>query len=149
MPAPLTLLLVEATPGAARRPSRLLAESDQNDWVTETAADITTAVERLDAGGVDLIWICGESPLDTLHELHALMAPRPFLVSGGSEDQPERWKALNHAVAVNEFLGYTNRVAMTNRSGHSPTPESNKQIYLFFEYFLRDTPAGDKKWKWK
>ena len=36
-----------------------------------------------------------------LHELHALMAPRPFLVSGGSEDPPERWKALNHAVAVN------------------------------------------------
>ena len=31
-----------------------------------------------------------------LHELHALMAPRPFLVSGGSEDRPSRWKALNH-----------------------------------------------------
>ena len=40
-----------------------------------------------------------------LHELHALMAPRPFLVSGGSEDPPERWKALNHAVAVNKLLG--------------------------------------------
>ena len=40
-----------------------------------------------------------------LHELHALMAPRPFLVSGGSEDQPERWKALNHAIAVNRLLG--------------------------------------------
>lgn len=26
-----------------------------------------------------------------LHELHALMAPRPFLVSGGSEDGPARW----------------------------------------------------------
>ena len=45
-----------------------------------------------------------------LHELHALMAPRPFLVSGGSEDQPERWKALNHAVAVNKLLGVENRV---------------------------------------
>ena len=33
-----------------------------------------------------------------LHELHALMAPRPFLVSGGSEDPPQRWAALNHAV---------------------------------------------------
>jgi hypothetical protein len=30
-----------------------------------------------------------------LHELHALMAPRPFLVSGGSEDSPCRWLALN------------------------------------------------------
>ena len=72
-----------------------------------------------------------------LHELHALMAPRPFLVSGGSEDPPERWKALNHAVAVNRLLGYRDRVAMTNRAGHSPTAESNEQIYPFFEHFLR------------
>ena len=72
-----------------------------------------------------------------LHELHALMAPRPFLVSGGSEDQPERWKALNHAIAVNKFLGHENRVAMTNRKGHSPTEESNEQIYQFFEHFLK------------
>ena len=76
-----------------------------------------------------------EQGLD-LHELHALMAPRPFLVSGGSEDRPERWTALNHAIAVNNLLGRTNRVAMTNRRGHSPTPESNEQIYRFFERFL-------------
>jgi len=72
-----------------------------------------------------------------LHEIHALMAPRPFLVSGGSEDPPERWRALNHTVAVNKLLGYPNRVAMTNRSGHSPTPESNEQITVFFEHFLK------------
>lgn len=72
-----------------------------------------------------------------LHELHALMAPRPFLVSGGSEDPPQRWKALNHARAVNKLLGYENRVAMTNRPAHSPTAESNEQIYLFFEHFLK------------
>jgi hypothetical protein len=72
-----------------------------------------------------------------LHELHALMAPRPFLVSGGSEDHAERWKALNHSVAVNELLGYKDRVAMTNRKGHDPTAESNEQIALFFEHFLK------------
>jgi hypothetical protein len=76
-----------------------------------------------------------------LHELHALMAPRPFLVSGGSEDTPARWIALNHSVAVNRLLGYENRVAMTNRPDHSPTKESNEQAYLFFEYFLK----GNKK----
>jgi dienelactone hydrolase len=76
-----------------------------------------------------------------LHELHALMAPRPFLVSGGSEDRPERWKALNHAVAVNKLLGYSDRVAMTNRPNHDPTRESNEQIYQFFEHFLKDEPA--------
>lgn len=71
-----------------------------------------------------------------LHELHVLMAPRPFLVSGGSEDRPERWKALNNAIAVNRLLGYSNRVAMTNRDSHSPTDKSNEQIYSFFEHFL-------------
>lgn len=72
-----------------------------------------------------------------LHELHALMAPRPFLVSGGSEDPPARWQALHHTVAVNRLLGVEGRVGMTNRPGHSPTPESNEQIYLFFEYHLK------------
>jgi hypothetical protein len=71
-----------------------------------------------------------------LPELHALMAPRPFLVSGGAEDPPQRWQALNHAVAVNRLLGYTNRVAMTNRPAHDPTPESNDQLCAFFEHFL-------------
>jgi hypothetical protein len=76
-----------------------------------------------------------------LHELHALMAPRPFLVSGGSEDLAERWQALNHAVAVNKLLGYEDRVAMTNRKGHTPTEESNDQLYLFFDYFLKHGKA--------
>jgi hypothetical protein len=72
-----------------------------------------------------------------LHELHALMAPRPFLVSGGSEDPPSRWEALNHTIAVNKLLGYESRVAMTNRKEHSPNPESNEQIYQFFEFVLK------------
>ncbi len=72
-----------------------------------------------------------------LHELHALMAPRPFLVSGGSEDPPERWLALRPTVEVNRLLGYEHRVGMTNRPSHSPTPESNEQMYRFFEHFLK------------
>lgn len=72
-----------------------------------------------------------------LHELHALMAPRPFLVSGGSEDPPARWRALNHSVAVNRLLGFEHRVAMHNRPDHSPNPESNELLYGFFEHFLR------------
>lgn len=72
-----------------------------------------------------------------LHELHALMAPRPFLVSGGSEDPVTQWKALNHSVAVNRLLGYENRVAMTNRPEHALNEEASKVIYTFFEYFLK------------
>lgn len=79
-----------------------------------------------------------------LHELHALMAPRPFLVSGGSEDLPTRWIPLNHSIAVNHLLGYENRVAMTNRSTHSPNPQSNEQAYLFFEYFLKFNKVSEK-----
>ncbi len=72
-----------------------------------------------------------------LHELHALMAPRPFFVSGGSEDTPSRWQTLNSSVAVNKLLGYENRVGMANREGHSITPEANEQICLFFQHFLQ------------
>lgn len=73
-----------------------------------------------------------------LHELHALMAPRPFLVSGGSEDGPSRWIPLNHSVSVNRMLGYENRVGMTNRPEHSPNAESNEIVFRFFEFFLGD-----------
>jgi len=72
-----------------------------------------------------------------LQELHALMAPRPFLVSGGSEDSLKRWIPLNRTIEVNDFLGCKNRLAMTNRPAHSPSPESNNIAYLFFEYFLK------------
>jgi len=74
---------------------------------------------------------------DDLHELHALIAPRPFFVAGGSEDPPERWRALNHAVAVNRLLGFKNRVGMSNRPAHKISPEANEQICLFFEHFLK------------
>ncbi len=72
-----------------------------------------------------------------LHEIQALMSPRPFLVSGGAEDREERWRALNQIIAVNRLLGVENRVAMTTRETHNPTPESNEVIYRFFEHFLK------------
>lgn len=71
-----------------------------------------------------------------LHELQALLAPRPFFVSGGVVDPPSRWKALNHLVKINKVLGYENRVGMHNREKHGPNPESNAFIYAFFEHFL-------------
>lgn len=72
-----------------------------------------------------------------LHELHALMSPRPFLVSGGEEDPVRRWIPLNHTLEVNKLIGVTDRVAMTNRPAHSPDENSNEIAYLFFEYFLK------------
>jgi dienelactone hydrolase len=72
-----------------------------------------------------------------LTELHALMAPRPLLVSGGAEDPPKRWLPLRHAIAVNALLGHDDRVAMTNRPTHDPTAESNEQLCRFLEHWLR------------
>lgn len=72
-----------------------------------------------------------------LQELQALMAPRPFLVSGGAEDPPKRWAVLNHLIQVNRILGVSGRVAMTNREKHDPNEESNAQIGAFFEYWLK------------
>jgi hypothetical protein len=104
---------------AARRPGLITPENPR-----------TGAYRELVASGHDL------------HELHALLAPRPFLVSGGAEDPPERWRALNHLVAVNRLLGFTNRVALTSRPKHEPTPESNELLYEFFDRFLRPAETG-------
>jgi hypothetical protein len=89
----------------------------------------TGTYRRLVEGGHDLT------------EIHALMAPRPFLVSGGDVDGgAARWQALNHAVAVNRLLGHENRVALTSRPTHQPTAESNELAYLFLEHFLGPVP---------
>ena len=52
------------------------------------------------------------------------------------EISPERWRALNHSVAVNKLLGHDDRVGMTNRPAHDPTDESNGQLYAFLERYL-------------
>ena len=72
-----------------------------------------------------------------LVDLHALMAPRPVLVSGGTEDPPQNWRALNHLMAVNRILGYSDRVAMTARPTHVPTAEALELELAFLEYWLK------------
>lgn len=74
---------------------------------------------------------------DDLVDFHALMAPRPVMVSGGTEDPPRNWVALNHLVAVNELLGHKQRVALTARIGHIPTEEALKLELAFLEYWLK------------
>lgn len=74
---------------------------------------------------------------DDLVDLHALMAPRPVLVSGGTEDPPRNWQALNHLVAVNELLGYKDRVALTYRKTHIPSAEALELELSFLEYWLK------------
>jgi hypothetical protein len=102
------------------RESRSSAPADAANQAVRRAG----AYGRLVEGGHDL------------HELHALLAPRPLWVSGGAEDPPERWRALNHLVAVNAVLGFRERVGYDHRAGHDPTPASNARLGDFFEHFL-------------
>lgn len=96
----------------------------RNVWSKDGSKNCNGVYHRLKDSGHDL------------HELHSLMAPRPFFVSGGYSDGPERWIPLNNTVKVNELLGYKNRVGMSNRPLHDPNPESNEIAYSFFEYYL-------------
>ena len=52
---------------------------------------------------------------------------------------PNDWKKRRDEILVhwNDMMGFKNRVAMTNRAEHSPNAESNEQIYLFSDYFLK------------
>jgi hypothetical protein len=76
------------------------------------------------------------------------MAPRPVLVSGGVQDPPRNWQALNHLVAVNTLLGYKDRCFLTARKTHVPTAEALDLELAFLEYFLKyappDNPPGGK-----
>ncbi len=78
---------------------------------------------------------------EDLVDLHALMAPRPVLVSGGVQDPPRSWLALNHLVAVNHLLEHEHRVALTARPTHVPTPEALEVELAFLEYWLRPDVA--------
>jgi hypothetical protein len=64
------------------------------------------------------------------------MAPRPFLISGGFDDPAERWIPLNHSIAVNHLLGFSDRVAMSNRATHGPDETSNEMLVAFFSCYL-------------
>jgi hypothetical protein len=72
------------------------------------------------------------------------------LVSGGTEDPPRNWQALNHLVAINDLLGHKQRVAMTARKTHVPTAEALELELAFLEYWLKHadlnrSPASPKK----
>src|SRR5262245_29695141 len=68
------------------------------------------------------------------------MAPRPVLVSGGVQDPPKNWQALNHLVAVNNLLGHQNRAFLTARQTHVPTAEALALELTFLDYFLKQAP---------
>ncbi|HEY3900571.1 MAG TPA: sialidase [Chthoniobacter sp.] len=99
--------------------------------------------EHIRKGAYGLLYHAGLN----LQELHALMAPRPFLVSAGSSrlpslaircaDDESRWIVLNHSIAVNQLLGLQRRVAMINHPSHDLTPQAKEEIYRFLEDCLR------------
>ena len=101
-------------PGRTRKPGLITPENPR-----------TGAYARMIADGRDL------------HELQALMPPRPFLVSGGAEDRAERWRPLNRIREVADLLDAPPGIALTGRPAHEPTDEALGQIEAFVEYALR------------
>lgn len=101
------------------------AKTNRTAGIPSATNPRTGAYARLRAEGHDL------------DEIHALIAPRPFLVSGGAEDPASRWEILQRTVEVNARLGFTNRIVMTIRPTHDPTPESNQRLVEFFVEHLR------------
>lgn len=74
---------------------------------------------------------------EDLVDLHALMAPRPVMVSGGVQDPPRNWQPLQHLIAVNDLLGVKDRVALTARKTHVPTQEALELELAWLEYWLK------------
>jgi hypothetical protein len=73
------------------------------------------------------------------------MAPRPLLVSGGVQDPPRNWLALNHLAAVNRVLGHKDRTFLTARSTHVPTAAALELELAFLEYFLKNAPRKGRE----
>jgi gamma-glutamyltranspeptidase/glutathione hydrolase len=67
------------------------------------------------------------------------------LVSGGVQDPPRNWRALNHLVAVNNLLGHKDRAFLTARKTHVPTAEALELELAFLEYFLKYAPPGKSR----
>src|SRR5436309_8307507 len=82
---------------------------------------------------------------EDLVDLHALMAPRPVLVSGGVQDPPKNWQALNHLVAVDKVLGHKNRAFLTVRKTHVPTAEALALELAFLDHFLKQPQPPAKR----
>lgn len=74
----------------------------------------------------------------SLSEFQMLMAPRPFLVSGGSEDFAARWLDLNRVREAYTVLRVPVLAGMHNRPLHGPTEESNALAYRFMEWALKE-----------
>ena len=75
-----------------------------------------------------------------LHELHVLMAPRPFLVSGGSEDPPQRWRGAQ-PFDRSQSHSRTRRSCPDDQSTRSLTQRGfERSDLLVLRAFSRGTP---------
>ncbi len=84
------------------------------------------------------------------HELMSLVAPRAFLLMGGSQsedaggdsDDLESWGYFNRAKEVYRFLGIPERIQFASTdNGHKAVGEKIDPVWQsFFRYFLKDHP---------
>jgi hypothetical protein len=110
-------------------------------WVPNAVQDYRKPCEGAPRyGAYKALWENG----DNLHELLALMAPRPTLITGGSWDSADgrwpdyisRWPQLNQIAEVNTLLEAQKRIGIAQRDGHWVTVESAATMIDFLEYQL-------------
>jgi acetyl esterase/lipase len=77
-----------------------------------------------------------------LHELLALIAPRPFLlIAGESSDSDKSWHYVNAARQVYALYGSPRHIGLFNhRAGHAPTPEAVRLSIEWMKHFLGPVP---------
>lgn len=93
-------LLVEDNPGDARLLKEMLREAGGTPFsLTETATSMAAALERLDAGGVDLVLLDLSLPdshgLDSFHAVHSRAPHIPIIVLSGVDDEEMALKTVH------------------------------------------------------
>jgi hypothetical protein len=90
--------------------------------------------------------IKAEIPAAEHHQVLALAAPRPLLVTGGDDaDGDASWPFVKAALPVYELLGAGDRVGLYNHKGkHSFPREARKVAYRWLDHWLGFTPDRDE-----
>ncbi len=95
---PLSVLLVEDNPGDARLIREMLRESDPARWQIENVDRLGTAIDRLSAGGIDVLLLDLSLPdshgLETFTRLHSQLPEVPVVVLTGLDDEETARRAV-------------------------------------------------------
>ncbi|MBV8270474.1 MAG: response regulator, partial [Planctomycetaceae bacterium] len=95
----ITILLIEDNPGDVRLIREYLAEGTSASLALEHAARLATGLERLAAGGIDVVLLDLSLPdsqgFDTFHQAYARSPHVPIIVLTALDDEAVAVETLN------------------------------------------------------